>query len=241
MPAIERKKLPEQVIDEIRNRIETGQLSVGDKLPNQNELSIEFGVSRTSLREAMRILDLLGVIEQRPGYGTVIRKKIPELHVEDANLSLLSDAEATYELLEAREIVECGAVRLAAQKATAEQIKELRDIVEKMEKCLKEEDYDGYKKLDSAFHGLISAASGNRFINDPAITLNKYVQQFIEENTELLPGLLRKSQQYHRALCESVTSHNPKQAERQMRQHIQAVTKSYKRYQSSAVSKKTPR
>jgi GntR family transcriptional repressor for pyruvate dehydrogenase complex len=235
---IEKKKLPEKVIDEIRNRLNRGQLNVGDKLPNQNELSNELGVSRTSLREAMKILDLLGVIEQRPGYGTVIRKEIPELNARSAHLPLMSDVAATYELLAAREILECGAVRLAAQKANDEQIQTLYDLVEKMDHCLNTDDRDAYKKIDHAFHGLISVASGNRFLNDPSIALNQYMEQFIDENIELLPGLLRESQKYHRAVCESIALHDPDRAENEIRRHIRAIAKSYKRCQAAAVAGK---
>jgi GntR family transcriptional repressor for pyruvate dehydrogenase complex len=235
---IDKKKLPEKVIDEIRNRLERGQLKVGDKLPNQNDLSSELGVSRTSLREAMKILDLLGVIEQRPGYGTVIRKEIPELNAKSAHLPLMSDVAATYELLEAREILECGAVRLAAQKASDAQIGALYDLVEKMEDCLKNDDRDAYKKNDQAFHGLISLASGNRFLNDPSIVLNQYMAQFIDENIELLPGLVKESQKYHRAVWESIARHDPDGAENEMRRHIRAIAKSYKRWQATAATGK---
>lgn len=238
MAVIEKKKLPEKVIDEIRNRLDRGQLKVGDKLPNQNEFSSELGVSRTSLREAMKILDLLGVIEQRPGYGTVIRKEIPELNAKYTHLPLMSDATATYELLEAREIFECGAVRLAARKASAEQIESLRGLVEQMEHCLKIDDRNAYKKIDHAFHELINTASGNRFISDPSLVLNQYMEQFIDENIELLPGLLKESQKYHRAVCESIAHHDPDRAENEMRHHIRAIAKSYKRWEATTITGK---
>ena len=101
----------------------------------------------------------------------------------------MSDATATFELLEAREILECGAVRLAASKANDSQIRQLFDLVAQMDDHLVNEDREGFKKLDNAFHALINSASGNRFLSDPGIALNQYVQQFIEENIELLPGL----------------------------------------------------
>ena len=238
MAAIEKKKLPEKVIDEIRDRLNRGQLKLGDKLPNQNQLSSELGVSRTSLREAMKILDLLGVIEQRPGYGTVIRKEIPELNAKSAHLPLMSDAAATYELLEAREIIECGAVRLAAKKANPDQIQDLYDLIEKMEVYLENDEHDAYKKIDLAFHGLINSVSGNRFLNDPSAVLNQYMEQCIDENIDLLPGLLKESQKYHRAVCESIARHDPDKAESAMRRHIRAIARSYRRCQPTSVTGK---
>ncbi len=241
MAMIERKKLPEKVIDEIRNRLANGQLMLGEKLPNQNDLSLELGVSRTSLREAMKILDLLGVIEQRPGYGTVIRGNIPELNKKKDDLPLLSNEEATYELLEAREIIECGAVKLVAQKATDEQIQSLFEMVGKMELCLKNEDYEEYKKLDHKFHELIAVASANRFLNDPAIAIHQYMEKFIDENIELLPGLVKQSQRHHRAVCEAIARRDPERAEKEMRSHIREIVNSYKRYQASVAGRKKGR
>lgn len=240
MAKIEKKKLPEKVIDEIRHLLESGQLKIGDKLPNQNILALELGVSRTSLREGMRMLDLLGVIEQRPGYGTVIRRMIPELHTEGRDLALLSDADATFELLEAREIIECGAIRLAAVKATESQIERLFELVKKMSQHLKEDNDQAYRKLDYAFHEFIATAAGNRFLQEPANALSKYVQQFIDENTLLLPGSLKDSQQYHQSMCEAIAERNPDRAEKEMRRHIQTIVTSYKRYQASTRNFKKP-
>lgn len=234
---IEKKKLPEMVIDEIRLRLQTGRLKLGEKLPNQNELSTELGVSRTSLREAMRMLDLLGIIEQRPGYGTVFRAEIPELHSLRTNLTLLSDSDATYELLEAREIIECGAVRLAAINITDSQVDKLNKLVEDMELNLKKKDYENYRKLDYNFHELINIASGNRFLNESHNRLKHYVQQYINENTKLLPGLLKESHKRHKLVCEAITSHDPDKAEIEMRQHIRISASSYRRYQSSSTIK----
>jgi len=72
--------MADAVVDEIKRMIECGELTEGEKLPNQNEFASQLQVSRTSLREALRILDLRGAIEQRPGYGTVIKKFNPILY-----------------------------------------------------------------------------------------------------------------------------------------------------------------
>ena len=82
MAAIIRKKLADSVLEEIRRMITDGELGEGDKLPNQNEFSTQLGVSRPSLREALHTLNLMGVIEQRPGLGTVRRlhQRIRRIH-----------------------------------------------------------------------------------------------------------------------------------------------------------------
>ena len=82
MAAIKRKKLGDAVLEEIKRMITDGELAEGDKLPNQNEFSAQLGVSRPSLREALHTLNLMGVIEQRPGLGTVIKSANPALWME---------------------------------------------------------------------------------------------------------------------------------------------------------------
>ena len=99
MTAIKRKKLADSVIEEIIRRIESGELKEGDKLPNQNEFAAQLGVSRPSLREALHTLTLIGAIEQRPGFGTVIRAKNTARMAEHLSPPLVSDTTATMELM----------------------------------------------------------------------------------------------------------------------------------------------
>lgn len=218
------------MVDEIRRWLDTGKIKIGEKLPNQNALSQEMGVSRTSLREAMRMLDLMGVIEQRPGYGTVIIRAIPELHEHNLGLSLLSDVESTYELLEARAIIECGSVKLAAKRATDEEIERFFQLVDEMAAHLQNGDYDKYKIADYTFHELIRKVSGNRFLENPGAELSSYVQQFIDENTLLLPGLLKESQRYHETICRSIARKDPDMAAQAMQEHIDRIVESYRGY-----------
>lgn len=92
---IRRKKVADAVIEEIKRMIQSGELKEGDKLPNQNIFAAQLGVSRTSLREALNTLTRLGVTEQRPGYGTVLRSRVPAIFAEHMTPPLISDKQAT--------------------------------------------------------------------------------------------------------------------------------------------------
>ncbi len=230
MAAIAKKKLSEIVVDEIRKRIDTGIMKIGDKLPNQNQLARELGVSRTSLREAMNILDLLGVIEQKPGFGTVIRKKIPAINPEGLKPTLLSDSKTTSELLEARFIIEAGAVRLATRHATDKQLKALGDLVKKMQILLTNEDFKEYSHVDLQFHNQIAELSRNRFLKESFVSVKQHMQLFIEEHTQILCHVLEESQKHHNLIFKAIFARDPDQACFEMENHITFLQGSYQEY-----------
>ena len=236
MAVIAKKKLSEKVVDEIRKRMESGELKIGDKLPNQNQLAQELGVSRTSLREAMNILNLLGVIEQKPGYGTAIRKKIPEINPEGLKPTLLSDSKTTWELLEARLIIETGAVGLTAKYITKTQARMLLDLVDEMQALLDAEKYQTYAQVDLKFHTLISELSRNRFLKEAYVSIKQHMQLFINEHIQLLPHVLQESQKHHRAICQAVADSDVTLAEAEMESHILFLQESFKNYQKNKVA-----
>lgn len=230
MAIIAKKKLSEKVVDEIRQRVEDGELSIGDKLPNQNRLAMELGVSRTSLREAMNILSLLGVIEQRPGFGTVIRKKVPHINPEGLKPTLLADEQTTRELLDARLIIEAGTAQIAATRATEKQVKALGEIVAQMQIHLDNGEYREYAQMDLKFHTRIAELSNNRFLNDAFVSIRQHMQIFMHEHTTLQPDVLENSQKYHAAICESIMKHQSDQATKHMKAHLINLQGSFSYY-----------
>jgi len=233
MAVIAKKKLSEIVVDEIRKRIDSGELKIGDKLPNQNQLAQELGVSRTSLREAMNILALLGVIEQKPGFGTVIRKKVPAINPEGLKPTLLSDKKTTSELLEARLIIESGAVTLATLHATDKQLKRLDILVKKMQTLLTNEDFKEYSHVDLKFHNLIAELSRNRFLKESFVSIKQHMQLFIEEHTQILCNVLEESQKHHKLIFNAMSARDPEQASLEMKNHIIFLQGSYKQYDNT--------
>lgn len=235
MTIIAKKKLSEIVVDEIRKRIDDGELKIGDKLPNQNQLAMELGVSRTSLREAMNIMNLLGVIEQRPGFGTVIRKKIPTINPEGLKPTLLSDSKTTSELLEARHIIEPGAVKLATLHATDKQVEALGNLVTKMQRLLTKGEFKDYSHVDLKFHTQIAELSKNRFLKESFVSIKQHMQLFIEEHTQIRWHVLEESQKHHKLIFKAISERDPEKASLEMASHIIFIQGSYQIYDDTRV------
>ena len=132
MASINKKKLADSVIEEIKRMIQNGELKKGDKVPNQNVFAAQLGVSRTSLREALSTLTRIGVFEQRPGFGTVLRSPIPALFTDHLAPPLISDRQASIELIEARRFIETGTAKLSVKNASSEQISEMGFLIKEM-------------------------------------------------------------------------------------------------------------
>ena len=223
MATIEKKKLSDSVIEEIKRMIEDGELKEGDKLPNQLEFAAQLGVSRASLREALHTLTLIGAIEQRPGLGTVFKSANPALWADQISPPLVSDIQATLKLLEARRYIEAGVVELAVEHAQKEDLKKLGQIVDEMTVALHEDRTDDYSKLDMTFHHQIANASHNRFMVHMFVTIRGLMEQFIREAFTVIPGLLERSLKFHIDIYEGINAKNKRKSVTSMKKHIQDV------------------
>jgi GntR family transcriptional repressor for pyruvate dehydrogenase complex len=230
MASINKKKLADSVIDEIKRMIKSGELKEGDKLPNQNAFAAQLGVSRTSLREALSTLTRIGVIEQRPGYGTVFRSRIPALFTDHLAPPLISDKQATIELIEARRFIEIGAAELSVKNASPEQINEMRLLIKEMTRSLKEGRIDDYIEQDVAFHFSIAKASHNRFLVNLFVTIRGFMEQYMRESFHLLPWMLERSLKFHQNIYQAVKGGSHSKAVFQMKKHILDVQRAIQQY-----------
>jgi GntR family transcriptional regulator, transcriptional repressor for pyruvate dehydrogenase complex len=233
MVSINKKKLADSVIEEIKRMINNGELREGDKLPNQNEFAAQLGVSRTSLREALSTLTLIGVIEQRPGFGTVIRSRAPALYANHLTPPLMSDEKATTELIEARRYIEMGGAELAAAYATAEEIEELKTLVNTMAEANREGRIGDYIEKDLAFHFMIAKASHNRFILHLFVTIRGMMEQYMRESFHLLPWMLERSLKFHTNIFQAIQNRDPARAVSEMRKHNLDILDKLKSYYTS--------
>jgi len=230
MASINKKKLADSVIEEIKRMIQSGELKDGDKLPNQNVFAAQLGVSRTSLREALSTLTRIGVIEQRPGYGTVLRSRIPALFTDHLAPPLISDKQASIELIEARRFIEIGAAELSVKNASPEQIKEMGLLIKKMIRSLKEGRIDDYIEQDVAFHFSIAKASHNRFLINLFVTIRGFMEQYMRESFHLLPYMLERSLKFHQNIYQAVKGRSRSKATSQMKKHILDVQRAIQQY-----------
>jgi GntR family transcriptional repressor for pyruvate dehydrogenase complex len=149
----------DQAIDGIKQFLASRRFLPGDRLPKENELAALLGVSRGSLREAIRALELVGVVQARQGDGTYITSLAPSLLLDVMSFVVdFSDDAATLELLEIRRLLEPAAAALAAARADDDQLRKVhlaRDAVRVAT------DPEALVAADSAFHAAIAAASAN--------------------------------------------------------------------------------
>jgi DNA-binding FadR family transcriptional regulator len=222
MNKIEHRGLHERVMDEIGQRIISGELPPGKALPNEAELSSALGVSRTALREALRVLAAKGLLEAKRKIGTVVRVRESWNFLDPEVLSWLlqtdDSARVITELYELRHLIEPIAASLAAKNATASDVNVLRVAYEQMEQA----GDDGEKIMapDLKFHRAIIAASGNRLFS----SLAHVIGAALSVNFELVrdtPRGQKHSMPAHKKVLDGIIAHNAPAARVAMQELIE--------------------
>jgi DNA-binding FadR family transcriptional regulator len=154
----------DHVTSSLAKRILSGALAPGDRLPTEAELSIKLGVSRTALREALRMLAAKGLVESRTRAGTVVSPRSNWNHLDPDLLALREelapDLGFVGSLIEARRVVEPAAAAFAAERATGEDLHRIEDAFNAMS-CAAQDDVEAFVTADEAFHIAVLLASRN--------------------------------------------------------------------------------
>jgi GntR family transcriptional repressor for pyruvate dehydrogenase complex len=217
---IKSTRIYEEIVRQVKQMIAEGRLKSGDRLPPERDLAEKFVVSRSSVREALRALESLGLIEIRPGEGTFVREVSVESLIEPLALVMASQREAIGELFEARRLLEPGIAALAASRATPEEVSEMDRILDAQAK----EIAAGRTGLvhDAAFHAAIGAAAHNRAITRIAHAIMDLLTQSREESLNT-PGRPQRSHQDHRRILVAIRARDEDAARRAMLDHLEAV------------------
>ncbi|BAB06886.1 FadR/GntR family transcriptional regulator [Halalkalibacterium halodurans] len=207
-----------EVIKQINQIIRADQLSAGDKLPSERELSDRLHVGRSSVREALRALELLDLIETRRGEGTFIRPANSYPLVSVILSFLLKDQQALKDLGETRRIVEIEALRLACRRITETEIQQLDELI--LESEIEKHSEDDFRKHDHRFHERIVAACQNRLLYNMWASLVEYHQTAM--TYEVVQRRQRKAiVQEHRTIVEALKKKDEQQATLTMALHLQ--------------------
>jgi GntR family transcriptional repressor for pyruvate dehydrogenase complex len=221
------RPLSEQVCELIENEIINGTFAVGDKLPTEQELAVQYRVSRTVIREATKILKEKGRLESFVGRGTFVIDRTERAIQASLNAMLRMNPDASFNyLIEIREILEPAMAALAAMKATDEQVNEMEKAIDQMERSLDDESHKSdFLDSDSKFHTLLAEATGNPIIPmlvTPLGHLIRQQQQFMA--FEVVGGSVH-SQKYHRLIFEAIKQKDAEKARTHMQEHIRQVFK----------------
>ncbi len=223
---VKNKKVYELVIEQVQNMIINGDLKIGDRLPSERELAEQMGASRTSIREAIRSLEILGIVESRQGEGNFISNYKGTNWLEPISLMFKLNNGTFEDILEIRDIIEGEAARLAALRITPEQKVELEEILIRLKAADTEE---ALSQVDRAFHLIISDASHNMLISTMMRAITSILQNFIEEARNAIsvwandPELLLKQ---HIAIAEAILDGRSEAAANDMHEHFHMVVQS---------------
>ncbi|NLB81160.1 MAG: FadR family transcriptional regulator [Clostridiaceae bacterium] len=172
------KKAYENVISYTKNEILSGTLKQGQKLPPERELAEKLGVGRTSVREALRVMEILGLIESIQGAGNYITGNFGKSITEALSMMFLLQKTGGQKLNEVRACLELKAAELAIDNITDEETKSLEEILEKMEYARNEGEE---ASLDKQLHYEIASASGNTVLLQMLSSISVLVEDFIKD------------------------------------------------------------
>lgn len=208
LPRVAKVSLVDEVIAAMRSMLSEEAWASGSKLPSEQELSRQLGVGRSTVREALRVLEHLGLVESRSGLGTyVIEQRMPE-----GRAHYPQSPEALIELYEFRRAIEIPAARLAAQRRTPDQMVRIKSAWRDCELAVKRDSAEEFARLDFLFHSSIVDAAQNRFYRECYQSLQ---QPFARNVTLILgQGQLRSMLHFHDDLIESIERGDAKAAGR---------------------------
>ncbi len=219
------KKISEEIVDQIKQLISKGELKPGDRIPSERDLATMLGVSRPSVREAIMVLEAMEFLDSRQGGGTFV-KALTEGRIMDplAKLVEKKDPELLRSLAEVRMGLESWSAYLAAQRADAKDVAELRRLYYVMEKQAARGGWD--PEVDAEFHYAITAASHNSLqmhVLDSIhslfhATIQVALQEFYQQE-----GHVQLLLTHHREIMEAIAAHQPELARQKMMEHLALV------------------
>jgi GntR family transcriptional regulator, transcriptional repressor for pyruvate dehydrogenase complex len=206
------------VVRQIAASIRNGQIGSGGRLPTERELSAAFGVSRGVIREAIKVLGALGLVEARQGSGIYVLNTIPTV-TRAFTLSVSPDAESVERLFEFRRTLEADAAGYAALRRTDEDATAIEAAAEATALALETASWSDFGVADNAFHAAIARASGNPFF-EVAVATARQMQQDVVPLIGDRAGSMRQAVAHHHAIARAISTGDAGEAARAMTEHI---------------------
>jgi GntR family transcriptional regulator, transcriptional repressor for pyruvate dehydrogenase complex len=210
----------EQVAEQIRKLISGGQLKPGDLLPPERELAVKLGVGRSSIRDAVRTLEVMGILEPRQGHGTVVRDLSTDALVVPLASVLTRKREMVSELLEVRRMLEPTLAGRAAKNATPQEIAEMGRILERHEAKLRR----GEQAVDedTEFHYAVALAARNSVVLRVLDVLMDLLRESRSRSLQV-KGRPRRSFEGHRRILNAIEKRDARAAEAAVRKHLEEI------------------
>lgn len=218
---IQSNKIFERIAEQIEKRILNGELRSGDRLPTERELAEQFHASRTAVREAMKTLAQKGLVDMRPGRGTIVIDGTSQAVRHSLGLMMkVGHASSSVSLVEVREILEPEIAALAAARATEEQVASLQEAVRVMDASLLQA--DAFIAADNDFHHALAQGTQNALI---LALVDSIVDLLSEQRKHIfsVSGGPERGQVHHKRILDAIMRHDAEAAREAMHAHLQQV------------------
>jgi GntR family transcriptional repressor for pyruvate dehydrogenase complex len=219
--AVRRNRIYEEIARQIEKMI-TEKMKAGDLLPPERQLAEMFGVSRSSIRDAIRTLEMSGLVEARQGLGTVVREHSADAVVNPLTQVLVQKRKLVGELLDVRKMIEPPLAARAAVHATPDEVAEMDNILQRQEEKMR----GGELAIeeDNEFHYAIALAADNSVVLKVLDVLMDLLRETRERSLQV-EGRPERSMADHRDILDAILRQDAAGAEAAMRRHIEAVEK----------------
>ena len=218
---IPRSSVSDAIVDQLIDLITREVLKPGDRLPSERELCKRFGVGRTSVREALRSLAVMGILDGRVGDGTFVSDNRRYLE-RTLQWGLLLDPKKVDDLIETRLMLESNTACWAAERAVEENLTQMRGSLDGMERSIGE--LERFLEFDLQFHLEIALASHNSILHNLVSMTRGYLQEWIEGSLKTPSSAAteraRLSVSQHRSIVAAIADRDGDLARREMSGHI---------------------
>jgi GntR family transcriptional regulator, transcriptional repressor for pyruvate dehydrogenase complex len=220
---LERRKVYEQIAEQLLGQIGSGRLRPGDVLPPERELTESFGVGRSSIREALRMLESQGVISAVNGGALVVAEAANPLNSSLRLLFTLDARTGIHDLFELRRILDCEAAALAAERRTDEHLEEMDATIEEMDASLGSSGRaDDFIEADLRFHLAVAEATGNRLLLHSMQAVRDVVRRALM-TVFFIPHSPEQALVEHRAVRRAIAAGDGARARQEMFDHLVRV------------------
>jgi GntR family transcriptional repressor for pyruvate dehydrogenase complex len=219
---VARRKVYEQVAEQLLGQIGARRLKPGDVLPPERELTESFGVGRSSIREALRMLESQGVISALNGGSFVVADAASPLNSSLRLMFTLDDKAGIHDLFELRRILEVEAAALAAQRHGTGHLEEMDAAIEEMAVSLTDNVGERFIDADLHFHLAVAEATGNRLVLHSMQAVRDVVRRALM-TVFVIPQSPESAVVEHRAIRAAIASGDPARARQEMTNHLVRV------------------
>lgn len=212
-----RRSVSGTVMNHIKQLIHEGQLLPGNKLPSEREMAAQTNVSRNTIREAYKMLEVEGYVVIKHGNGVFVADHESQLRKLTSSFFVKEDH--IQELFSIRKVLEVEAAKWAAEKANPQDIRNLTNILNDMKTLVKEKNFKEIILLDQEFHLQIARMSNNKIMLRIMLSLIDTINEVRTESVEI-PGRARQSIREHTAILKAILEKNAQNAGNAMYEHL---------------------